>query len=130
MSRLVSAIRSFSATQQARASQDIIQSLYLAELRAYKPLKTTAKVDLPETFALPTPPAPPAFDKTAITAKAEEALAKASAWPALVDPIDDPENYNGIRSHSKHFTDEWNFTSDVDDGSWFPRRTKEHHYHD
>jgi hypothetical protein len=98
--------------------RNIIQELYLSELRAYKPSKVSTKVDLPETFQVPKAPEIPKLEKSVIVESKEKIVAQ--EWPALVDPIDDPENYN----------DEWNITSDKDDGAWFPKRVKEHEYHD
>ena len=84
--------RAFSGTSRGQA--DIIQSLYVQQLKAYKPSKTVVKAEIPETFPLPKPPAPPAFDKTELKFEAS-ALAKDTDWPALENPIDNPENYNG-----------------------------------
>lgn len=93
LTRFSASRRTFSVSPSLKA--DILQSLYLSQLKAYKPSKAAAKTDLPETFALPAAPPVPAFDKTeAVTAssgKVEE-----EAWPALYDPIDDPNNYNGM----------------------------------
>jgi hypothetical protein len=110
----------FKRTYSSAKPQDFLQQLYLSEIRSYKPLKTTTKVDLPESFSLPTAPAAPAFDTKPITTASADAPVKDDVWPALVDPIDDPENYN----------DEWHFSTDKDDGSWYPKRAKEPHYHD
>jgi hypothetical protein len=77
------------------ASPDILQSLYLSTLKSYKAPKALAKAELPETFTLPSPPPVPAFDKTEVAASASGKLEE-EAWPALYDPIDDPNNYNGV----------------------------------
>jgi hypothetical protein len=98
--------------------RNIIQELYLTELRAYKPAKVVAKVDLPETFQVPKAPEIPQLVKS-VAVESKEKM-EAQEWSAFVDPIDDPENYN----------DEWNITQEKDDGAWFPKRVKEHDYHD
>ena len=86
--------RTFSVSPSPKA--DILQSLYLSQLKAYKPSKATAKTELPETFALPAAPPVPAFDKTEAVTAASSGKVEEEAWPALYDPIDDPNNYNGI----------------------------------
>ena len=53
------------------------------------------KSGLPETFSLPKAPAAPAVEGLELATEAEVVLEEA-VWPALVDPIDDPANYNGI----------------------------------
>ena len=52
---------------------------------------------MPTTFTAPAAPAPPTFD-TGIEAAAEKAEVedKSDAWPALVDPIDNPDLYNRL----------------------------------
>lgn len=75
--------------------RNIMKNLYLQELKAYKPLKVSTKVDLPETFTTPKAPAVPVLEKLVLESKGEKAV-ETESWPALVDPIDDPENYNGI----------------------------------
>ncbi|KAJ3254860.1 putative cell survival pathways protein [Boothiomyces macroporosus] len=95
---------------------DIITDTYLAELRAYKPEKL-APIDLPSTFTPPAAPTKPELELA--VAQKEEGELKEEEWPALVDPIDDPENYN----------DEYDFRDDEDHGKLFPAPLKEIHYH-
>ena len=86
-------LRCFSASALGRA--DLIQSLYVQHLKAYKPLpKASIKTELPETFTLPKAPAAPVFDKTELTFESS-ALAKDADWPPLENPIDHPDNFNG-----------------------------------
>ncbi|KAI8910230.1 hypothetical protein EDD86DRAFT_275326 [Gorgonomyces haynaldii] len=109
--------RMFSKTSLLRA--DTITGLYLQELKQYKPAKSAEPSGLPETFALPKPPAKPEVDGQDVVFKAEEQLEEA-AWPKLVDPIDDPANYNDV----------WDFRTDKDSGSLFPGPLKPVHYDD
>lgn len=105
--------RSFSRSLLQRGTPpntDLVSDLYVAELKLYKPAPLVEKSGLQETFSLPQPPAKPAVE-TLGSVKAMEALAEA-AWPELLDPIDDTKNYNN----------EWDFRTDIDDGSLFPKR--------
>ena len=69
----------------------------------------------------------PVLEKVSL-AVSEQAEIQADKWPVLIDPTDNPENFNGIFYNL--IKDEWNITQDIDDGSWFPKRTKPHEYHD
>jgi hypothetical protein len=81
---------------RAIARADIIGSLYLSEIKAYKPTTTADKSGLATTFSVPKPPAVPGLEGVGAVLKAsEESALEEDAWPALVDPIDDPANYNG-----------------------------------
>ncbi|KAJ3044221.1 hypothetical protein HDV00_002899 [Rhizophlyctis rosea] len=114
-------IRGFAQTPLAKA--DVIENLYLNELRSFKPTAGADKVDLPQTFAPPTPPPKPELEQAvAQAADATDAVAETEAadWPPLYDPIDDPENY----------PDEWNMETADDRGEWYPIRTKPPHYDD
>jgi hypothetical protein len=87
-------VRCFSGSSGAQA--DLIQSLYVQQLKAYKPLpKSAVKAEIPETFSLPKAPAAPAFDKTELKFESS-ALAKDTEWPPLENHIDNPENFNGM----------------------------------
>lgn len=105
------------ATGVARA--DIIQNLYLNELRSFQKPKEVQKVDLPETFTHPAAPPKPAIDTGAhlATESAADAMAE-EQWPALYNPIDDPAV----------FTEEWDFFDNGD--SLYPKRKVAPHYDD
>jgi hypothetical protein len=64
----------------------------LQEIKQYKP-SVQEKIDLPTTFKAPAAPAKPEFDLTA--EQVTEAELAEEEWPALEDPIDNPELYNG-----------------------------------
>ena len=53
------------------------------------------KSGLAETFTPPKTPAVPAVEGLELSTQQETILEEA-VWPSLVDPIDDPANYNGI----------------------------------
>ena len=78
--------------------QDLVQNLYLQEIRQYKPAKSSAKVDLPETFTFPTPPPVPVIEvQTSSTSAAGKAEVTASdEFAPLVDPIENSEHYCGL----------------------------------
>ncbi|KAJ3134114.1 hypothetical protein HK101_004387 [Irineochytrium annulatum] len=108
--------RMFSIQQPLRA--DIIQDLYLKELRAYKPAPAAAneKVDLVDKFSTPTPPPKPEIDVSAAAeggVEQPESLEEES-WPPLYNAIDDPHNY----------PDMWELRTEVDDGGLLPQRLK------
>ena len=48
------------------------------------------------TFSVPQAPAKPVFEK-AVAASTDDAALQEEAWPALVDPIDDPHNYHTVK---------------------------------
>ncbi|KAI8810469.1 hypothetical protein BJ742DRAFT_800405 [Cladochytrium replicatum] len=113
--------RPLSTTSIVKA--DLIQELYLNEIRAYKPKPITEKVELPSKFSPPTPPAKPELEGAVVEASATSAVEESieeEQWPALYNPIDDPANYN---------TD-FDFTTENDDGSWYPKRLTKAEYHD
>ncbi|KAI8826059.1 uncharacterized protein EV422DRAFT_563870 [Fimicolochytrium jonesii] len=107
-----SATRGFAQTASVKA--DIISQIYLQQLKAYTPPKDTgAKVDLPTSFAAPAPPPKPELDVTVAEASgAVEQGVEEEQWPPVYNPIDDPANY----------PDEYDFTTDNDDGALFPKR--------
>ncbi|KAJ3210130.1 hypothetical protein HDU67_005631 [Dinochytrium kinnereticum] len=112
--------RTFMAVSPLR--KDLIQDLYLSEIRAYKPAATDAavKVDLVDKFSLPTPPAKPEIEASVSeTAVVEDAIEE-EEWPPVYNPIDDPNNYN----------DEWEFRTEADTGKLLPERLKPYDYHD
>ncbi|KAJ3285846.1 hypothetical protein HDU76_008079 [Blyttiomyces sp. JEL0837] len=113
-----SQVRMISASVVAR--RDIIQDLYLKNLREYKPPKDTGaeKVDLVEKFTIPPAPPAPEIESGLEAAVGEDVALEEAAWPALVNPIDQHGNYN----------DEWEFRCNPDDGSLLPRRLKEIDY--
>ncbi|KAI9199297.1 uncharacterized protein BJ171DRAFT_632238 [Polychytrium aggregatum] len=93
---------------------DFIQKLYLDAIRGYVPKETTEKVAIPDKFTVPAPPPKPELETAPARAvQGEEAFAE-EEWPALYNAIDDPHNYN----------DEWDFTTDNDDGALLPQRLK------
>ncbi|KAJ3282037.1 hypothetical protein HK104_011129 [Borealophlyctis nickersoniae] len=105
---------------------DIVQDLYIKELRQYKPTKdvATEKVDLPTTFTPPPPPPKPEIEAADAQVQAtEEDALEEEEWPPLYDPIDDPANYpsNWHLDLSK---------PEADDGSWYPKPIKAPEYHD
>ncbi|KAI9011196.1 hypothetical protein BC832DRAFT_328478 [Gaertneriomyces semiglobifer] len=106
-------VRAFSQTASAKA--DLVSDIYVKALRDYKPAKQVEATDLPTTFTAPAPPPKPEVEKVEASATSvkEEAMEE-EAWPALTNPIDDPANY----------PDEWDYTTDHDDGSLFPKRLK------
>ncbi|KAJ3416496.1 hypothetical protein HDV05_001233 [Chytridiales sp. JEL 0842] len=107
---------------QPALRKDIIQDIYLSEIRGYKPVKDTAaeKVDVVDKFTIPTPPPKPELELASAQAGAlEEAAVQEEAWPAVYNPIDDPHNYNS----------EWEFATDVDHGGVLPKRLREYDYH-
>jgi hypothetical protein len=88
----------------------------LTEIKAYKPA-VVQKIEVPTTFKAPAPPVKPVLE-TAPEVAVEAALAE-EAWPELEDPIDNPELYN----------DEYDISTENDDGSLLPKRLKPVHYH-
>ncbi|KAI8592841.1 hypothetical protein HDU89_007238 [Geranomyces variabilis] len=116
-----SAVRGFAHTATAKASADLIRDIYVDALKNYQaPKAANEKVDLPTTFAAPAPPAKPEVDVTVaeVSATADEAVAE-EEWPAVYNPIDDPANY----------PDEWDFTTENDDGKLLPARKYPVDYH-
>jgi hypothetical protein len=65
----------------------------LTEIKQYKP-STLEKIDLPTHFVIPNPPKKPELE-VAQSVVVETSLQE-EEWPRLVDPIDNPELYNGI----------------------------------
>jgi hypothetical protein len=131
---------------------DIITDLYLSEIKAYKPSAQVSKIDayfsqekidLPTSFAAPKAPAQPEIAAAPVAAAADAALSE-EEWPALVDTIDDPHLYNGMflgkyRSSATsglffltlldfimvtNAVDEYDISTENDDGSLFPKRLK------
>ncbi|KAJ3015140.1 hypothetical protein HKX48_004761 [Thoreauomyces humboldtii] len=99
--------------QSASVRADFISNIYLEELRKYTPPKATnEKVDLPTTFTAPAAPPKPELDTSVVQAAAVDEAVAEEAWPAVYNPIDDPANY----------PDEWDFTTDNDDGNLLPQR--------
>ncbi|TPX31398.1 hypothetical protein SmJEL517_g05246 [Synchytrium microbalum] len=103
-------------------NKDIVTELYLKEIRAYKapPEDKSAAAGLPETVSMPTPPAKPEFELAQVQAAGNEAGLEEEAWPALVDPIDDPHNY----------PDAWDYTCDKVDNLLMPTAVKAYDYHE
>ncbi|KAI8919037.1 hypothetical protein DFJ77DRAFT_452837 [Powellomyces hirtus] len=111
--------RGFAHTASAKA--DLIAEIYISELKKYTaPKASNEKVDLPTTFTAPAAPPKPELDVSAgeVAAVAEEAVEE-EEWPAVYNPIDDPANY----------PDEWDFTTENDDGSLLPKRLIPVDYH-
>ncbi|ORY51977.1 hypothetical protein BCR33DRAFT_780129 [Rhizoclosmatium globosum] len=115
--------RSFSAAAFVR--RDLVQDMYLNEIRNYKAPKAAAadSANLVSSFAQPKAPAAPALESEVAAFEDGAAIAEAE-WPALKSPIDDHHNYN----------DEWDFITDANDGGvLLPKRLKpvdysgEHH---
>ncbi|KAI9332335.1 hypothetical protein BDR26DRAFT_869325 [Obelidium mucronatum] len=109
--------RSFSAAAFAR--RDLVQDMYLNEIRNYKAPKNSAAADtssLVSAFAQPKAPAAPALETEGAVAFEDGGAAVAEAeWPVLKSPIDDHHNYN----------DEWDFVTDANDGGvLLPKRLK------
>jgi len=95
----------------------------LRELRNFKPSTSdrAATADLATSFSAPSPPPKPKVEGSDIKIVEENIVQVAEAeWPTPYNPIDDPVNYN----------DEFNYSTDVDDGALFPKRIKEADYHD
>lgn len=78
-----------------RASSDQITQLYVNELRGYKASGVVESPGLQESFKMPVPPQQPAVEGLDFKEPDAKMLEEAQ-WPALKDPIDDPENYNGF----------------------------------
>ncbi|KND01352.1 uncharacterized protein SPPG_03164 [Spizellomyces punctatus DAOM BR117] len=118
VSRVIAPAVTRSFTQTASVKADLITDLYLQELRKYTPPKESAAdaADLPTTFAPPAAPAKPEIDvkTTDAVANAADEAVEEEEWPAVYNPIDDPANY----------PDEWDFTTENDDGSLLPKRLK------
>ncbi|KAJ3107551.1 hypothetical protein HDU97_003856 [Phlyctochytrium planicorne] len=107
-------VRSFMAAAPIR--KDLVQDLYLNEIRAYRPPATdaTAKANLVEKFVLPTPPPVPEIETASSEgAIVEDAIAE-EEWPPLYNAIDDPHNY----------PDDWEIRTEVDKGNMIPDRLK------
>ncbi|KAL2918003.1 hypothetical protein HK105_202417 [Polyrhizophydium stewartii] len=111
------AVRAFSSTAAAKA--DAVTELYLAQLRAYKPVVSTEKVDLPTSFSTPKAPAKPEVEgkDVAVAAVAADEALEEEEWPALYNAIDDPANY----------PDAWDYS--LDNPSLIQSRTRPWDYH-
>ncbi len=64
----------------------------MTEIKQYTPA-VVEKIDLPTSFVAP--PAPKKPELEVAQAQAVEGALAEEEWPALVDPIDNPELYNG-----------------------------------
>ncbi|KAJ3208014.1 hypothetical protein HDU83_002248 [Entophlyctis luteolus] len=111
--------RAFSVAAISR--RDIIQEMYLNEIRNYKPPKdagSAAAASLVSSFATPVAPPAPQLE-LAQSDIVEEAADAEAEWPALKNIVDDTHTYN----------DEWEFHADGNDGgALLPKRLKEVDY--
>ncbi|KAJ3112636.1 hypothetical protein HDU96_004358, partial [Phlyctochytrium bullatum] len=100
---------------------DIVQDLYLNELRAYRPpaVDASAKANLVDKFTLPTPPPAPGIEASVSDAVVTEDAMEEEEWPPVYNPIEDPHNYNS----------EWEFRTEVDNGKLLPEMLKPYDYH-
>ncbi|KAI8848726.1 hypothetical protein BC829DRAFT_393312 [Chytridium lagenaria] len=90
-----------------------------APARKARPVDAAAKVDLVDKFAFPAPPPVPEVEAlVSETAVVEDAIEE-EEWPAVYNPIDDPNNY----------PDEWEYRTEADKGTILPERLKPYDYH-
>ncbi|KAI9033311.1 hypothetical protein DFJ74DRAFT_179359 [Hyaloraphidium curvatum] len=89
--------RMFATAAPKAQRDDVIQKLYLDALRSYTPAAETEKPDLPDKVSKPAVPAAPALELSPaepIEEGGEIVLVRAEDFPAYVDPIENPEDWD------------------------------------